>query len=71
MKLSVIVSVWLLLTGAIGDAVLGGSDPRRPPAFLLVFYFAVSALTAVALWVELGEDEDPPPRRRRVRWHYD
>jgi hypothetical protein len=68
MKVSVIVSIWLLLTGAIGDAVLG-SDPQRPPIALLLFYFAVSALTAVALWAEFGEDA--PPRRRRMRWHYD
>jgi len=68
MKVSVIVSIWLLLTGAIGDAVLGGY-PQRPPIALLVLYFAVSALTAVALWAEFGEDA--PPRRRRMRWHYD
>jgi hypothetical protein len=68
MKVSLIVSVWLLLTGATGDAVLGG-DPRRPPVLLLLFYFAVSALTAIALWADFGEDA--PRRRRRVRWHYD
>jgi hypothetical protein len=69
MKASLIVSVWLLLTGAIGDAVLRGGDPQRPPALLLLFYLVVSTLTAVALWAEFGEDA--PPRRRRMRWHYD
>ena len=68
MKVSLIVSVWLLLTGAIGDAVLF-ADPGRPLVALLLFYFAVTTLTAVALWAEFGEDA--PPRRRRMRWHYD
>jgi hypothetical protein len=68
MKVSLIVSVWLLLTGAIGDAVLF-ADPGSPPISVLLFYFAVSALTGIALWAHFGEDA--PPRRRRMRWHYD
>ncbi len=67
-RVSVIVSAWLLLTGGIGDAVLAGDRSR---AGLLVLYFAVSALTTLAVWVELEKPAAPrrrfqPRRRRRV-----
>jgi hypothetical protein len=68
-RVSAIVSVWLLLTGGVGDAVLGsGAHPRLG---LLLFHFAASALTALALWVELARDDPPargwpPPRCRRA-----
>jgi hypothetical protein len=68
MKASVIVSIWLLLTGAIGDALLSPDSPR-PAVLLILFQGMVTALTAIALWAEFGEDA--PPRRRRMRWHYD
>jgi hypothetical protein len=52
-RVSAIVTMWLLLTGGIGDAVL----------------HAASVLTALALWVELARDDPPtrrwPPRRYR------
>ena len=68
-RASVIVSLWLLLTGGIGSAVLSG---EHSPLRLLVFYFAISILTAVALWLQLKEEaphaEDD---RRRRDVHYD
>jgi hypothetical protein len=59
--------MWLLLTGAVGDAVLAG---ERSPLPLLGFYFAVTALTFLALWIWLQPDPSPRPRPR-VRWHHD
>jgi len=68
-RASVVVSLWLLLTGSIGSAVLSG---ERSPLGLLLFYFAISILTAIALWLQFKEDaphaEDP---RRRRDLHYD
>jgi len=66
---SVIVSVWLLLTGALGDELLAGD---RPVLRLLVIYGFVTALTAFALWIELADDGPRTgARRRRVRFEYD
>lgn len=71
-RASVIVSLWLLLTGGIGDAVLRGD---RSPLWLLAFYFGTSLLTALALWVQFRDDDAPRAgmsRRRRERlYHYD
>ena len=65
-----IVSLWLLLSGGIADRVLPAAA-RSPaaPVRLLLFYLIVTALTVVALWVQLENDEAPgrsfPPGRRR------
>ncbi|GEJ56415.1 hypothetical protein [Anaeromyxobacter diazotrophicus] len=71
-RASVIVSLWLLLTGGIGDAALTGD---RSPLWLLAFYFGISLLTAGALWLEYRDDDAPRAglsRRRRERlYHYD
>ncbi len=58
-RASVIVALWLLLTGNVGDAVLAPPDamggvPGRSPVALLVFYAAITALTVVALWAEFA-----------------
>jgi hypothetical protein len=52
MRASAIVTMWLLLLGSIRDALLAGG---RSPSRLLLLYLAVTALTAVALWVELAD----------------
>ncbi len=66
---SVIVSVWLLLTGALGDELLAGG--RLVPRLLAIYAF-VTALTAFALWIELADDgRRVGARRRRVRFDYD
>ncbi len=71
-RATVIVSLWLLLTGGIGDAVLLGD---RSPVRLLAFYFAISLLTALALWLQFRDDDAPragSSRHRRERfYHYD
>lgn len=70
-RASVIVSLWLLLTGGIGDAVLSG---ERSPLALLAFYFGISLLTALALWLQFKSDAPRAgaSRRRRERfYHYD
>jgi hypothetical protein len=69
-RATVIVSLWLLLTGGIGDAVLQG---ERSPLGLLAFYFAISILTALALWLQFkGDAPRAGSRRRRERfYHYD
>ncbi|MFL5274365.1 MAG: hypothetical protein ACJ79E_20070 [Anaeromyxobacteraceae bacterium] len=64
------MSLWLLLSGGIADRVLAAAA-RSPaaPVRLLLFYLIVTALTVVALWVQLENDEAPgrsfPPGRRR------
>jgi hypothetical protein len=66
---SVILTLWLLFTGGIGDELLGAG---RSPLRLLPVYAFVSALTAFALWLELREDAPRAgPRRRRARFDYD
>jgi len=71
-RASVIVSLWLLLTGGIGDAVLFG---EHSPIRLLAFYFTISILTAVALWFQFRDDDAlraGMSRRRRERlYKYD
>jgi hypothetical protein len=70
-RVSVIVSVWLLLTGGVGDAVLSASERAR--IWVLLLHFIVSVLTAAAVWVELAR-EAPPARRwppARYRRAYD
>lgn len=64
-RVSIVVSMWLVMTGGIGDAVLAGSGARWP---LLALELAVSALTAVALWVALDgpPDGDDPGRGRHL-----
>jgi hypothetical protein len=68
-RVAIIVSVWLLVTGGIGEEVLAGAPQRGLPALLLL-QLAVTVLTALALWAEF--DDDAPPagrfRRRRSRW---
>ena len=68
-RASVIVTLWLVLTGSIGSAVLSG---EHAPLRLLVFYFTISILTAVALWLQFKEEAPhaEEPRRRRDL-HYD
>jgi hypothetical protein len=66
-RATVIVSLWLLLTGGIGDAVLQGD---RSPFLLLSFYGTTSAMTAVALWLQFRDEGAPSSglsRRRRNR----
>jgi hypothetical protein len=68
-RVSAIVTMWLLLTGGVGDAVLQGGGGSR--LALLLFHGAASALTALALWVELAREDRParrwpPPRYRRA-----
>ncbi|HVI75974.1 MAG TPA: hypothetical protein VM683_13400 [Anaeromyxobacteraceae bacterium] len=71
-RATVIVSLWLLLTGGIGDAVLIAD---RSPLRLLGFYFIISVLTVLALWTQFREDDAPRAgmsRRRRDRlYRYD
>jgi hypothetical protein len=67
-RTTVIVSLWLLLSGGIGDRVLAAGRSLSPVR-LLFFYFAVTTLTALALWLQLENDEAPrrnlPPGRHR------
>jgi hypothetical protein len=68
-RASVIVSLWLLLIGGIGSAVLSG---EHSPLRLLVSYFAISILTAVALWLQFKEEAShAEDARRRRDVHYD
>jgi hypothetical protein len=71
-RATVIVSLWLLLTGGIGEDVLVAD---RSPLRLLGFYFIISVLTALALWMQFREDDAPRAgmsRRRRDRlYRYD
>jgi hypothetical protein len=65
-----IVSLWLLLCGGIADrALASAAGSPAAPLRLLLFYLIVTALTVVALWVQLEDDEAPgrsfPPGRRR------
>ncbi len=65
---TLIVSLWLLLTDGIVEAVRSsGESPLR----LLFFYYAISAASAVALWLEFREDSPPAedgPRRKQERF---
>jgi hypothetical protein len=74
-RASVIVSVWLLLTGNIGDLVRAEGDGSSPLR-LLLFYAAITALMVLGLWVQFNGDDDDasetsgrPPRRGG--FHYD
>ncbi len=70
-RATVIVSLWLLLTGGIGDAIL---QSERSPLGLLAFYFVISILTALALWLQFKGDAPRAGRGRRRRerfYHYD
>ena len=76
MKVAVIVSLWLLLTGGVGAAVTAAGRAQRPAGPLLfhfLFYFGVNALTALAVWAEFGDDAPAAgaSRRRRARCHHD
>jgi hypothetical protein len=65
---SIIVSMWLLLAGGVGDEVLRGGRPRW---LVLALGLTVNVLAALAVWVELARP--PRPRRlpRRYRRMYD
>jgi len=65
-RVSIIVSIWLVLTAGIGDAVLSGGAPRWP---LLALELASSLLTVLALWIEL--DGEPAPPEAAGGHHYD
>lgn len=72
-RATVIVSIWLLLTGSIGEELLSAGRSR---VWLFAFYLGISVLTALALWLQFREDDDAPragrTRRRRERfYHYD
>jgi hypothetical protein len=57
----VIVSLWLLLLDGIVEAMhLAAGSPLR----LLSFYYAISAGTALALWLHFREDRPPAVERR-------
>jgi hypothetical protein len=71
-RATVIVSLWLLLMGGIGDAVLAAD---RSPLRLLAFYLTISVLTSLTLWMQFREEDAPRARRFRRRrerfYHYD
>jgi hypothetical protein len=60
----VIVSLWILLVDGIGEAARAATvSPLR----LLAFYYAISAATALALWVNFRDDA-PPAGEERPAW---
>lgn len=67
-RISIVVSMWLVMTGGIGDAVLSAGRARWP---LLALELAVSALTVVALWVSLDGAPTPDDAAARDRHLYD
>jgi peptidoglycan/LPS O-acetylase OafA/YrhL len=69
-RVTIIVSLWLLLVGTISDSVTApGSE--HGPLELLAIYAVVTALALAALWIHLAEDPADalhPPRRQPFRW---
>jgi hypothetical protein len=69
-RVTIIVSLWLLLVGAISDSA---TEPgaEHGPLELLAIYALVTALALAALWIHLSEDPADalhPPRRQPFRW---
>lgn len=63
-RAGVIVTLWLVVTAAIGDAALaGGGAVGR----LLAFQVVVTALAAIAAWLELGAEKRSPAQRPGAR----
>ena len=55
-----IVGLWFLIEDALTSSALKG----MPPAWLLGWHFAITALVLLALWVQF-EDEAPPKEQER------
>jgi hypothetical protein len=69
-RVTIIVSLWLLLVGSISDSATA-TDSKHGPLELLAIYGVVTALALGALWIHLSEDPADalhPPRRQPFRW---
>jgi hypothetical protein len=69
-RITIIVSLWLLLVGTISDSATTPGGTHRPLE-LLALYVVVTLLAVGALWLHLAEDPADslhPPRRQPFRW---
>lgn len=70
-RVTIIVSLWLLLVGSISDSAASGTSHRRPLELLGLYVF-VTAAAALALWLHLGGDAKATGDEvQRDPWHYD
>ena len=68
-RVAMMVAMWFMLVGRIGDVVAAGS--RHSVLALLALAVLVTVVTWAALWLQFEADGgEPRPEMVRARWHH-